>query len=151
MTGKNLSEHYCAIHNTSDGYVDSKGLWNCWSCYKSDLYHNPPGDIIDKYTSKGYVMRLIVSGTHNVVIDIWSLPKAPENKRARIHTETFNFMSQAMRKWDLLVIDVDSGNFEGKKPIGIKRDRLRDLIDAQDVDNPEDNWVPEEFQDDRDR
>jgi|WetSurMetagenome_2_1015567.scaffolds.fasta_scaffold20530_2 hypothetical protein len=150
MTGKTLSEHYCPIHNTSDGYVDSKGLWNCWSCYKEDMYRNPPGDIIDKYTSKGYVMRLIVSGTHNVHIDIWKLPKLPGEKRIRVFNEVYNFMSQAMRKWDGLVADIDSGTFADNKPKIVPRfkPRLADLI-PNDDDNDHEEWFP--IDEDRDR
>lgn len=96
----------CAKHNSTYGYKDADGEWHCWACYRENEYFSPKGEILNTYTSKGIEARLIIIGTHSVLLQIWDISNV-ERKRL-IDSLTYNYMSQAMREWATLVSKIEN-------------------------------------------
>jgi hypothetical protein len=103
-------DYYCSIHKSSDGYIDSEGVWRCWTCYKSDEYLNPQGEIIiTKGTHDGKLeARMLATRTHKISIEVWGNKNGLHN---RMMCNNFDYLSSATRAWDTLIT-----NLERKSP-----------------------------------
>ncbi len=108
MSRSHVEDNYkCIKHNSTYGYKDESGKWNCWACYNENLYRHTRGEIIDTYTSKGVEARLVLSGTHSVFLEIWNITE-PGNE-VMIDSLAYNYLSQATREWHTIVSKLENG------------------------------------------
>jgi len=86
-------EYYCKNHNCSDGFTDGKGNWQCWQCYKEDMYLNPDGEIIEEAQIGIFTVRALAK-RQQVILELW---KDSNGKKIKLQSKGYDYLSQASR------------------------------------------------------
>jgi len=105
MEGNFLSEYFCNKHNSYDGFIDENGKWNCWACYKEDIYYNPRGEVLMKKQIGKYFLRALSLGGHNLIIEVW---KFSSKKHILAYNYSFVYLNQLILEWDKQVKSLEN-------------------------------------------
>ena len=113
-TNEPKNDYHCSKHNTGDGFINSKGKWICWACYKEDLFYNPRGEIVMKKEIGKYVLRTISIQGHQLLLERW---KKSSNRYILTGEDSYSYLSQLLTHWKRLVHDLE--RLENRKSLEI--------------------------------
>jgi len=123
-------KYKCMKHKYNNGYVDNEGIWHCWKCTKENRYFYPGGSVIEKYTSNDsrIEVRIVSTGPHTVRVEVWFIDRSPQ---VLDWSEHHSYLSTAMRTFEGLVVEIESGNYSRNNSHTTDRHEIHQILEEE--------------------